>query len=74
MDWKAGFPSLTARETECIGWVAKEKTSWEIGTILGITLHAVDFHIKHVLKKWGVESRKDAAMLAVHLGLIEPQF
>ncbi|WP_457813757.1 LuxR family transcriptional regulator (plasmid) [Sinorhizobium meliloti] len=74
VDWKAGFPSLTARETECIGWVAKEKTSWEIAFILGITSHAVDFHIKNVLKKWGVESRKDAAMLAEHLGLIEPQF
>lgn len=74
VDWKAGFPSLTARETECIGWVAKEKTSWAIAIILGITSHTVDFHIKHVLTKLGVESRKDAAMLAEHLGLIEPQF
>jgi len=74
VDWKAGFPSLTARETECIGWAAKEKTSGEIAFILRITPHTVDFHIKHVLKKWGVESRKDAAMLAEHLGLIEPQF
>ncbi|ASP89500.1 LuxR family transcriptional regulator (plasmid) [Sinorhizobium meliloti] len=74
VDWKAGFPSLTARETECIGWVAKERTSLEIAIILRITSHTVDFHIKHVLAKWGVESRKDAAMLAEHLGLIEPRF
>ncbi|RVI58377.1 LuxR family transcriptional regulator [Sinorhizobium meliloti] len=74
LDLNADVPSLTARETECISWVPKGKSSWDIGAILGISPNTVDFHIKHVLKKLDTTNRMVAAMEAEQLGLIEPQF
>ncbi|MHC2303181.1 LuxR family transcriptional activator of conjugal transfer of Ti plasmids [Rhizobium mongolense] len=65
-------PSLSAREKECIRWVAKGKSSWDIGVILGISQNTVNFHVKNVLRKLETGSRTVAALKAARLGLIEP--
>ncbi|MDW9776437.1 hypothetical protein GOA89_32640 [Sinorhizobium meliloti] len=70
----ADVPSLTAREKECICWVAKGKSSWDIGAILGISECTVDSHIKIAMKKLGTGNRMVAAKKAKQLGLIAPQF
>ncbi|MER8576403.1 LuxR family transcriptional regulator [Mesorhizobium sp. M1409] len=64
-------PSLTPREKECILWTAKGKSSWEIGTILGISVNTVNFHIKNVKKKLDTSSRTLAAIKTVKLGIVE---
>ncbi|MER9071127.1 LuxR family transcriptional regulator [Mesorhizobium sp. M0902] len=64
-------PKLSPRERECILWAARGKSSWEIGTILGISLNTVNFHIKNVMQKLDVGSRTVAAIRAVDFGIIE---
>lgn len=64
-------PNLSPREKECILWVSRGKSSWDIGIILGISKNTVNFHIKNVMRKLDVASRTVAAMKAVGLGIIE---
>ena len=51
---------LSAREGECLRWVAAGKTDWEIGMILGISSATVRFHIDRARGKLGVRSRAHA--------------
>ncbi|MER9313327.1 LuxR family transcriptional regulator [Mesorhizobium australicum] len=64
-------PNLSLRERECILWVARGKSSWEIGKILDISVNTVNFHIKNVLVKLDVGSRTAAAIKAVDFGIVE---
>lgn len=66
-DWK-----LTTRERECYQWIARGKSSWEIGQILGISERTVAFHIDNVKRKIGVGSRIQALVKLVLAGDIEP--
>lgn len=63
---------LTPRETECLLWVAKGKTAWEISVILGISKSTVIFHIKNAKQKFGVYSVNQAVVRSVMSGLIHP--
>lgn len=64
-------PDLSLRERECILWVARGKSSWEIGRILGISVNTVNFHVKNVLRKLDTDSRTAAAIKALNFGIIE---
>ncbi|MES0033568.1 LuxR family transcriptional regulator [Mesorhizobium sp. M0040] len=66
-----GAPNLSLRERECILWTARGKSSWEIGTILGISINTVNFHIKNVMRKLDAASRTVAAVKAVNFGIVE---
>ncbi|RWO53510.1 MAG: LuxR family transcriptional regulator [Mesorhizobium sp.] len=63
--------SLSTREIDCIRWVGRGKSSWEIGSILGISVNTVNFHIKNVMRKLDTGSRTVAAIKAVNFGIIE---
>lgn len=63
---------LTARERECLTWVACGKSSWDIGTILGISENTVNFHLKKAFGKLGGKGRLLCVVKAIALGLIEP--
>jgi LuxR family quorum-sensing transcriptional regulator LasR len=65
-------PRLTAREREILTWAWSGKTTWEIGTILGISEPAVEFHFKNVRQKLKVSSRRLAVARAMQLDLISP--
>jgi len=67
----ASPPVLTPRERECLQWVARGKTSWEIGRILTISEHGVVFHLRSVMRKFDVSSRHRAATLASEYGLLD---
>jgi LuxR family quorum-sensing system transcriptional regulator CciR len=62
---------LSPRQSECLAWVARGKTSWEISVILGITRHTVDFHITEAMKRLNVHSRTAAAVSATVQGFIQ---
>lgn len=64
-------PVLTPRERECLRWVARGKTSWEIGRILTISEHGVVFHLRSVMRKFDVSSRHRAVKLASDYGLLD---
>ena len=56
-------PRLTDRQRECILWVARGKTDWEISRILGVEHETVVRHLKQARERYGVAKR---TMLAVH--------
>ncbi|MFC0804848.1 autoinducer binding domain-containing protein [Ensifer sp. P24N7] len=64
-------PDLSPRENECILWIARGKSSWEIGQILGISVDTVNFHVKNVMRKMDASNRTAAAIKALNLGIIE---
>ncbi|RVD44685.1 MAG: LuxR family transcriptional regulator [Mesorhizobium sp.] len=63
-------PGLSVREKECISWVARGKSSWEIGQIMNISENTVNFHIKNAMRKFNVSSRTVAAIIAINIGII----
>ena len=63
---------LTGREKECMIWVAKGKSSWDIAQILNVSEHTIIFHVENAKKKFGVKSRQEAVVKAVLNGFINP--
>jgi len=51
---------LSARESECLRWVADGKTDFEVGKILHISPRTVRFHITNAKAKLGVSTRIQA--------------
>lgn len=61
---------LTPREREILTWSAKGKSAWAVGQILHIAEHSVEWHLKNIYRKLGVDSRITAVVKALYLGLI----
>jgi LuxR family quorum sensing-dependent transcriptional regulator len=57
--------SLTVREIEVMGWVARGKSAWEIGEILHIAKRTVDEHVQTSVRKMGAVNRTHAVALAI---------
>ncbi|MGV7217809.1 LuxR family transcriptional regulator [Bradyrhizobium sp. UFLA05-112] len=53
---------LSPREVECLDWVAKGKSVWEIGQILGISHNTVAYYLRSARDKLGVRKVVQAAM------------
>lgn len=64
-------PRLTARESDVLELVAKGFSYSEIGAALGMSVHTVTSHIKHIYRKLAVRSRGEAVFEASQLGLIK---
>ena len=64
---------LTTRETECLRWASKGKTSWEIGNILGCTERTANYHIGNACSKMNVRGRQAAIALAILAGYLSDQ-
>jgi DNA-binding NarL/FixJ family response regulator len=62
--------ALTERETEVLRLVARGKANKEIARSLDIGEQTVKTHVGHILAKLGVESRTQAALHAVRIGLV----
>lgn len=61
---------LAPREREALQWAAEGKTDWEIGEVMGISLHGVDFHLRSARSKLGTTNRTQAVAIALRRGLI----
>lgn len=48
---------LTDRQRDCVLWLARGKTDWETGQILGVSEGTVKVHVKHAREKLGVGKR-----------------
>ena len=59
------FSSLTPRELEILHHLSEGQSNKEIGRDLGITDGTVKLHVRSVLRKLGVRSRVEAAVIAV---------
>jgi DNA-binding CsgD family transcriptional regulator len=62
---------LTPRETECLKWMSKGKTAWEISQILHISERTAVYHIENTKRKLGVNTRNHAVVKAISLGLVD---
>ncbi|WP_153077294.1 autoinducer binding domain-containing protein [Paraburkholderia bonniea] len=63
-------PELTPRENEVLKWLASGKTSWDIAALLGISEHGVVHHVRNILVKFDVTTRRQAVAKAIALGMI----
>lgn len=50
-------PVLTDRQRDCILWVARGKSDWEISRILGLSEETVARHIRQGCERYGVNKR-----------------
>lgn len=64
----APFSELTAREQEILRHVAEGQSNKMIARDLNITDGTVKLHVKSILRKLGIRSRVEAAVLAVEQG------
>jgi DNA-binding CsgD family transcriptional regulator len=56
--------TLTKREREILGWIARGKTSREIAELLVVSPYTVRKHTEHILEKLGVHTRSAAVARA----------
>jgi LuxR family quorum-sensing transcriptional regulator LasR len=66
-------PRLTRRELEVLQWVMAGKSSWEVARITSCSEATVNFHLANVRQKFGVNTRQQAVVKAIALGLITPE-
>jgi len=67
------FAELTPRETEILCHLAEGQSNKVIARNLGISDGTVKLHVKAILRKLGVHSRVEAAVMAVRHGLSHKQ-
>ncbi|HLH94329.1 MAG TPA: LuxR family transcriptional regulator [Xanthobacteraceae bacterium] len=63
-------PHLTARELECLRWVARGKDTSDIAVILDISPHTARFYLKSARFKLDAVTSAQAVSKAVKLGLL----
>lgn len=61
---------LSMRERDCLQWIARGKSSWDIGKILNISENTVNFHVKNALHKLDSNTRTLAVVKAIRYGFI----
>ncbi len=61
---------LTTREKEVFSLLVQNKTTKEIGNILGISEKTVRNHISNVMQKLGVKGRAQAVVELIKMGNI----
>lgn len=61
---------LTLREKDVLSLVAQGRADKEIATLLSISLHTVKSHLRNILAKLQVNTRREAAWLAKNRGLL----
>ncbi|MCW2387208.1 DNA-binding CsgD family transcriptional regulator [Sphingobium sp. B11D3B] len=63
-------PKLTERQRDCVLWVARGKTDWEISRILGISRETVTQHINDARERYDSVRRGPLILHALFDGLI----
>ena len=64
---------LTERETEVLRLLAQGQSTKEIARNLQVVEDTVKVHVKHILSKLGVQSRIQAVLYAMRLGLLSAE-
>lgn len=61
-------PILTAREIECLALMVRGHSDADIGTLLGLSIRTVRFHLGNARRKFHVNTRTHLAAVAVAQG------
>ncbi len=64
--------ALTQRETDVLRLVAEGRTNKDIAHELGVGEQTIKTHVSNLLSKLGVQSRTQAALHALRIGLVAP--
>lgn len=67
---KVANGALSAREQEILTFVSKGYTSKEIATMLDVSFHTVNAHVKKIYKKLSVNNRTEAIYEATRQGIL----
>ena len=67
-----GAPSLTPRETEILGLIARGLSNRLAAETLGVSPATVRTHLEHIYAKLEVSNRTEAVTEAIRRGIIEP--
>jgi LuxR family transcriptional regulator, quorum-sensing system regulator LasR len=62
-------PRLTRREAEVLRWLVAGKSNWDVSVVMGISEHGVVHHVRNILHKLDVVTRRQAVVKAIALGL-----
>ena len=62
---------FTPRELDVLRELSRGLDTTAIATQLGIALHTVEWHLRHVIEKLGVHSKLQAVVAAARLGIID---
>ena len=68
---RAAFQALTARELEVLALIVRGLSNKDIASVLAANEFTIKAHVRNILAKLGVESRTEAAILAVQRGLVQ---
>jgi DNA-binding NarL/FixJ family response regulator len=63
---------LTPREMDVLRLLAQGYSNKEIARILHVAEETVKDHVRHILAKLGVQSRTQAVLAAIRLGIVSP--
>ena len=63
-------PVITDRQRDCLVWVARGKSDWEISRIIGISPETVVRHVKQARERYGVEKRTSLLIRTLFGGTI----
>lgn len=63
-------PALTDRQRDCVLWMARGKSDWEISRILGVGEETVVSHVKQAREKYGAPKRTLLAIRTLFDGTI----
>ena len=63
-------PRLSEREVEVLRWSGEGKTTAQIASLLTISNHTVNFHLRNAASKLNSLNKTQAVMQAIRLGLI----
>ena len=62
---------VTNRETQILRWIKEGHTNIQIAETLSISPHTVKNHVRKILLKLGVQTRGQAALKAIQLGVLK---
>jgi two-component system NarL family response regulator len=68
---RAAFQVLTARELEILALIARGLSNKDVARVLVANEFTVKAHVRNILAKLGVETRTEAAILAVQRRLVQ---
>lgn len=68
---KPAMSALTGRERDVLRWISAGKTSWEIGSISGLSERAINKIIADAMLKLNAVTRTQAVVIAIRNGEIE---
>lgn len=68
---RAAFQALTTRELEILALIARGLSNKDVARVLAANEFTVKAHVRNILAKLGVETRTEAAILAVQRGLVQ---